>query len=114
MLEAIKAALSGAEPYDVEYRIVTPASGTRWLHSRGATTFDECGRPVRATGTALDITNQRNAEQALRASESKYRRLHDSMTDAFAKVDMSGKLVEFNEIFQRMLGYTAEELQALI
>ncbi len=43
----------------------------------------------------------------------KYRRLHESMTDAFGIVDGSGKLLEFNRSYSDMLGYSDEELHQL-
>ena len=55
----------------------------------------------------------REAQESLRISESKYRRLHESMTDGFAYVDMEGIIRESNESFRRMLGYTEEELSHL-
>ena len=44
--------------------------------------------------------------------ENKYRSLYESMRDAFVRVDMSGKIVLFNQSYQDMLGYSAEELKA--
>ncbi|MEN6624246.1 MAG: PAS domain S-box protein, partial [Smithella sp.] len=58
----------------------------------------------------LNITKRRKAEEALRESERKYRHLHESMTEAFAKVDMKGHIREANRAFQEMLGYSGEEL----
>ena len=55
----------------------------------------------------------REAQQSLRISESKYRRLHESMTDGFVYVDMRGVIRESNESYRRMLGYTGEELSRL-
>ncbi len=60
-----------------------------------------------------DITKRKLAEEALRESETKYRRLHESMTEAFASVDMKGRIQEFNRSFQSMLGYSEEELRHL-
>lgn len=57
-----------------------------------------------------DITMQKQTEEALRKSEIKYRRLHESMTDAFISVDMTGNILETNKSFQSMVGYTEEEL----
>jgi PAS domain S-box-containing protein len=57
-----------------------------------------------------DVTETRRAGEALRSSEAKYRRLHESMTDAFASVDMTGRLVEVNRSFEEMVGYTQDEL----
>jgi two-component system cell cycle sensor histidine kinase/response regulator CckA len=51
--------------------------------------------------------------EALRQSELKYRRLHESITDAVATVDMAGHILEFNRAFETMLGYTGEELRRL-
>ncbi len=64
-------------------------------------------------GTTMDITERKQAENALRQSEAKYRRLHQSMTDAFARTDMQGRLLEANKAFQDMLGYTHEELSQM-
>ena len=47
---------------------------------------------------------------ALRLSEEKYRKLHESLMDAFARVDMSGRIIESNTVFQDMLGYSHDEL----
>jgi PAS domain S-box-containing protein len=52
----------------------------------------------------------REAEIALRRSEKKYRRLHESMTDGFVYVDMTGFIRESNDSYRRMLGYSADEL----
>ncbi len=55
----------------------------------------------------------RATEAALRISERKYRRLHESITDGYAFVDLQGIIRESNESFRRMLGYTDEELSRL-
>ena len=53
------------------------------------------------------------ANRQLQEAENKYRRLHESMMEAFVMVDMSGRLIEFNKAYQEMLGYSAEELHRL-
>ncbi len=60
-----------------------------------------------------DITDRKKVELALRRSEAKYRTLHESMRDAFASIDMSGHFLEFNQTYQEMIGYSAEELSTL-
>ncbi|MDD2467381.1 MAG: PAS domain S-box protein [Desulfobulbus sp.] len=52
-------------------------------------------------------------EEVLRISERKYRRLHERMTDGFFYVDMQGRILESNESFRQMVGYSAEELSRL-
>jgi len=68
---------------------------------------------IGAVVTFLDITERKQAEQALRASEQKYRRLHESLRDGFASVDMTGRILDFNQTYADMLGYQGEELPTL-
>ncbi len=51
--------------------------------------------------------------ESLQKIESKYRRLHESMIDAYASVDMDGRILECNNAFINMLGYPEEELYKL-
>ena len=60
-----------------------------------------------------DVTERKRMEEALKASEHKYRWLYESITDAFVSVAMSGQIQEFNPTYCRMLGYSAAELSQL-
>ncbi len=64
-------------------------------------------------GFAKDITERLKAEQLIKISESKYRRLHTSMTDGFVFVSMQGEIKEYNKAYQNMLGYADAELVKL-
>jgi two-component system, cell cycle sensor histidine kinase and response regulator CckA len=52
-------------------------------------------------------------QDALQTSEKKYRRLHESMIDGFVYTDMQGKILDSNESYRNMLGYSADELAGL-
>lgn len=71
--EATTAAfLAAADPhvrglYDVDYRTIGKEDGIeRWISSKGRGVFDASGRCLRVTGTALEITARKQAEEALR------------------------------------------------
>ncbi len=51
--------------------------------------------------------------RSLKASEAKYRRLHESLMDAFVKMDLQGNILESNRVLQKMLGYSSAELSTL-
>ncbi|MDD5388241.1 MAG: diguanylate cyclase [Gallionellaceae bacterium] len=75
------------------------------------TPIHQAGKTVGVVLAFLGISERKRAEHALAESEAKYRRLHESMTDAFVMVDMGGHILESNRAYQEMLGYTAEELK---
>jgi PAS domain S-box-containing protein len=62
---AIDRALATKGPYHVDYRLALPGVSERWLSSQGAVYCDYAGKPVRMTGTVIDITARKQAEQML-------------------------------------------------
>ena len=68
---------------------------------------------IRTSMIIQDITERKQAEEVIKRSESKYRKLHESIRDGFAFVGMDGMIKEFNESYRQMIGYTPEELLML-
>jgi len=64
-------------------------------------------------GTIETALYKHSLDIKLAESEEKYRALHESMRDAFASVTMDGQIIEFNDSFREMVGYTEEELYNL-
>ena len=62
------------------------------------------------TATNLELVK---SVEAMRASELRYRQLHESIRDAIATVDMAGAILECNPAFEAMLGYSTEELRKM-
>ena len=50
-------------PYDIEFRTIGHDGAQRWVACKGRAYFDTAGRAVRATGTAIDVTNRKHAER---------------------------------------------------
>ncbi|MEI6521091.1 MAG: PAS domain S-box protein [bacterium] len=74
---------------------------------------DDTGQPTGMCAIVRDITKRKQIEEALQKSEVKYRRLFESMTDAYAARDMEGHIIEYNPAYQAMLGYSDEELKRM-
>ena len=67
------------------------------------------GRRARVV-MALDVTERIRAEQALRASEARYRDLFENANDLITTVDLDGRLTAVNEAFVQATGYSRDEL----
>ncbi len=65
VLEALRQALEEGQPYRVDFRVVTSDGATRFLHAEGEVVRDAAGRPQRMNGTALDVTEMRQAQERL-------------------------------------------------
>lgn len=65
----LQEALAGKGDYETEYRTTFPDGSVHWIGARGRAIFDEVGQPERMLGVAMDITNNKLAEDALRKSE---------------------------------------------
>jgi PAS domain S-box-containing protein len=57
----------------IQYRITLPSGETRWIQARGNILKDSNGRPERALGIVMDITEQKLAERAMQSLEEQFR-----------------------------------------
>ena len=61
------------------------------------------------SGVLTDITERRAIEEALRASEERFRAVIETASDAFVSVDTDGRIVEWNRKAEETFGWTREE-----
>jgi len=104
---AIQTHIAGKTPQvSVEFRMKAKAGGWKWILGRGkAVKRDADGRPLRMTGTHLDITERKQAQEALQTSEELFRSISDSAQDAIIMIDPEGRVVVWNMAAERMLGF---------
>ena len=69
-------------------------------------------RVVGTVATLRDITEQKRAQDTLARSESRYRNLFESASDAIVTLDANGRFTTFNHAAENISGYRREELVA--
>jgi two-component system, sensor histidine kinase and response regulator len=67
------------------------------------------GDPVGVLGFARDVSGRKLAEDALRASEARYRQLFERNLAGVFRSTLDGRLLDCNEAFARIFGYTSRE-----
>lgn len=94
-----------------EYRTLAPAGQERWQLVSGEPIRGPDGRWMGFRGTALDITEQKRAEAALRESEEKHRLLLENLFEGVWMIDAEACTTYVNPRMAEMLGYTMAEMQ---
>jgi PAS domain S-box-containing protein len=61
--------------------------------------------------SVVDITDRKRSQEVMHRSEERFRTVFDNAASGMALVDLRGHYIRVNEAFQRMLGYTAKELE---
>ena len=104
------ASMTSGKPYRVEYRILGRSGEVRSVLSRAVAVRGPTGEIREWVGSLTDVTEQRRAEAALRASEERYRSLFESTSDAVLIGDADGTYVDANLAAAEMLGTPLERL----
>lgn len=94
----------------LDYRFLCRDGTYRWLSDRFRIERDADGRPVSWEGTVRDITDQKQAEAALRESEEKYRALIETNADFVWETDATGRFTYCSPQIERLWGIRPKEM----
>ena len=104
---------AGTDDYESEYRIRCRDGSYKWVMSRGRVVERSAdGRARRMIGGLTDMTERRRAEDALRASEQKYRMVLRATSDAVWDYEPATNILRWGDNIESMFGVKIMQLEA--
>ncbi|MEF2230870.1 MAG: PAS domain S-box protein [Pseudodesulfovibrio sp.] len=102
--------MNGLQPFsNVEMQSQTRDGQLIWLRMSGVPYFDDAHVFLGYRGAAMNITQSKQQQEAIKASERKLRALAESAYDAIVMIDNLGHVSFWNHAAEKLFGYTEEE-----
>jgi PAS domain S-box-containing protein len=96
--------------YQLQKRYYRKDGRLIWADLAVSLVRDEAGRPSYGIGMVTDITKRKHAEEALVASEARFRTILEAAPDAAVILDATGKILLVNDRTESLFGYVRQEL----
>jgi len=101
--------LGAGVEYPLIYRLKNKAGEYRWVRTRTKPNIEN-GVFISAIGTLIDVTDQKQTEEALRKSEIKYRQIFESFEDIYYQTNIEGYIEIVSPSVFNIAGYRPDEL----
>lgn len=102
--------LAGETNVTSEFRIRRSDGVIRWIHGRAFQVRDVSGEVIRIAGIASDVTERKEIEASLRASEERFREMLENVELLAMTLDLQGNVTFCNDYLLRLTGYAREEI----
>ena len=111
--EALEKMIRGEVPPTLEYKIIDSEGKERWIFQSNKGIFDDGGNIIAVEGICRDITEGKRAEEALRESESRFRRFAEIAPAGIVILDRNGDPSYVSHKFLDLFGYQREDLSSM-
>ncbi len=111
--EAIRTDLEDDAPYVLDFQLRCKNGDYRWVHGRGRIWRDAADRPVRMLGSITDISEQKEAEQALQQSQELNRLVGSTINDGLWDWNILTDDDYLSPRWKAILGYADDEVPNL-
>jgi len=109
--------------FQVDYRVKSTDGIMRSVIARGKPEYDEQGKPLRLPGVVIDVTRQKQIEEALSVSQERYRTLFNSIDEGFCLIEVifdaddrpvNYRFLETNPAFEKHTGLSHAEGRTIL
>lgn len=94
--EVVQYLAEGRKAFNQSYRIINKLGEIRHVQDWNLVVTDYDGKPAHIQGLALDVTDRKKAEDALRLSEERYRALLAGVPDMIFRIRSDGTYLDFS------------------
>jgi PAS domain S-box-containing protein len=98
------------EPFQFEYRSVTEQGEVIWISATGIPRFDEQGHLIGYRGAGRNITERKQAEEALKQALGDLNAILDNLADGLLVTDTAGRITRLNPVLRRMFNLKTGEV----
>ncbi len=109
-LDNYNSAFKLKKEFEIVFRLKRYDDEYRWILTRGIPRFFSDGDFIGFIGTAIDITDRKLAEDALKESEELYKGVGESWTEGLMITDIDDKILFTNKRMSEIIGYSFEEM----
>ena len=110
VLKDVDRVIATKAPACIEYRVRTRSGSYRLIKDHGHFYANDDGQVIRMAGFISDITEQRRAEEELRSSEERFRKVFAHAATGMTLQSVEGVYLEVNQAFCQITGYEKLEL----
>ncbi len=110
VMDHVKRVLAGEPAPPIEHRIVRKDGNVRWVKNTPVLHYTPDGTLLSYDGLVQDVTDRRKAEDALKASEERYRLLVENLHDVVFSLDCRGHFTYVSQRIETLTSYTPPEM----
>jgi PAS domain S-box-containing protein len=105
----VNEAVHEKKQFEQEFRLVLPDGTLKFVSGIGRPVLDDSGKLTAFSGTTMDITQRKRAEEELRKQKAHFEKLFELAPEAIVLRDFENRILRVNREFTNLYGFTPEE-----